>query len=621
MFIIIKVFSFFFLFWSIIPQVYLQSCLTFPSNSSEILNSAVLPDDGTGIDGFQVFDVDGMTYPYTVGSLSGDESFRCGPSANVINCGPAYQCCFTIIQVEVDPSIENNWIVSTYYPTEAEVIQIQISCEQFNAFPVPDCRSAFYIYYYESDTSVSDISNFLPQFSPATLSINQTFNDRLVYATFNKEKGGFYIGFFNNGTCSIINTFQIYYNICPSLTTTEMSSVPETPVPRLSQQPTQANISCPPGSLSRNIAECYSNSNWVLYPCECVAGWRQLSNLSCAACPVNSYKEFVGNERECVTCPSESSTDGNTGSVTCECGAGFYRGEEESVSMECGRSPSAVRNIRVERYSVERAMLRVLWDEPVEVFNRSVSYNLSLYTRESDRDVLAWSGISVDLWYNLSESELEGSREYVLVVTPLNNLVELSGMENSENISFVSTFPLLKNFSLIENNSIFKFDYELKGGVNELSFELNYTSNGGVMMQAAVNGCSQRSEDTYGCRVTVNNFNQSEDFILTLITFSSVETNAFSDVFNLLLIEISTPSNTMTSLPNPTTNTSQPTTNSSICSNTLLQVLPILLKISTFTSFGMFLIVVLLALIMIALLVCTRRNSNTKQEDIAYSRN
>ena len=439
--------------------------------------------------------------------------------SNSNNPGPRYGACPGSPSTVVNRALERNWLLSNYYESEGDTIYFEIQCLTFATFPVPDCRDAFQIFILQSDNPIN-LNNSISQFS----SIESTFlsgSTSIISANISLNKNGFYIGFLNQGMCVHLTSFLFYYNICPS--TSEMYSVPETPVPRLSQQPTQVNIICPLGSLSRNRAECYSNSNWVLYPCECVAGWRQLSNLSCAACPVNSYKEFVGNERECVTCPSESSTDGNTGSVTCECGAGFYRGEGESVSMECGRSPSAVRNISVERYSVERTMLRVLWDEPVEVFNRSVSYNLSLYTRESDRDVLAWSGISVDLWYNLSESELEGSREYVLVVTPLNNLVELSGMENSENISFVSTFPLLKNFSLIGNNSIFEFVYELKGGVNELSFELNYTSNGDVMMQAAVNGCSLVSEDTYGCRVTVNNFDDNIEFVLILNTFSSIE--------------------------------------------------------------------------------------------------
>ena len=67
--------------------------------------------------------------------------------------------------------------------------------------------------------------------------------------------------------------------------------------------------------------------------------------------------------------------------MLCECNEGWYRSEkeeEEGVDMSCGRSPSIVRNLLLER---GRRSTRVSWTEPVDVWDRTVRYNdpLSVY--------------------------------------------------------------------------------------------------------------------------------------------------------------------------------------------------------------------------------------------------
>ena len=90
------------------------------------------------------------------------------------------------------------------------------------------------------------------------------------------------------------------------------------------------------------------------------------------------------------------------------------------------------------------------WTEPVDVWDRTVRYNaMSVYFEMEGRVELEWSISIEDTWYVLSESELGSrSREYLLVVTSLNNLVLLSGVENNVSVRFVSRFPEVVDMSV-----------------------------------------------------------------------------------------------------------------------------------------------------------------------------
>ena len=580
---------------SIIHKVSLQ-CPNIPADSTEILNS-VPYSNMAPIPGFERFDIDAISYNYTYVppgaqmNITAEDTFQYRIAIGSGSCGPIYPCCLlTGFPITPDTTEETNWLVSDHYMTDAQVIQVQILCDAIFGYPVADCRTTSQVYYYESDNAVTIDSAVLSEFSLASNSINQAMNDELIHASFTKAKKGFYIGILNNGYCAQISAVQIFYSICPSLDINQLNSLPETPVPRESEEPTAFNLSCPVGSVSFQQAECYSNGSWRVpesVECVCERGWREVtssssssSNLSCVACPENTYKNVIGNERGCVSCPEMSSTNGMTASVMCGCDDGWYRSEEESVDVLCGRSPSVVRNIRLERgtESVEETRdIRVVWEEPVDVWNRSVSYNVSLYS-----DGLWWSGRRTDnLFYELSESELgESSREYLLEVTPLNTLSVLSGVENNVSVRFVSRFPEVVNGSLRWNasGSLVEWEYnKLEGGVSELSFELNYTSIGGEMRQERVNGCSPVSPAVYRCSVTVTELNESMDILLTLISLSSYEIgDTLSQRFNLVEL-------------------------SSNCEENRIQ-LPLILEVSVFLSFVIFVISILFSSLTLILL-------------------
>ena len=421
-------------------QVYSQSNNN-PSNLRYIFNSLNF-SNANDFPRHQLLDLDNLTYNISYESPFGgtrtvEDTFQCQQTSVLTSGGEttgAYACCFSSgISATVDTSAENNWIVSDYHVTDATVIEVIVMCESVNGYPVPDCRNASKIYFYESDSTLVLNTTILNEFTLVTSSVNTTGNDGMVRASFDKTKKGFYVGIQNNGICTFMRRIQIYYLFCPAVRINQSSSIPNLPVPTPSNEPTFYNLTCSEGSVNLQQAECYSNGSWIIpetIVCQCERG-REMSNQSCVVCPENTYKSDIGNDNECVRCPEMSSTSGSRGSVLCECNEGWYRSEkeeEEGVDMSCGRSPSIVRNLLLER---GRRSTRVSWTEPVDVWDRTVRYNMSVYFEMEGRVELVWSVSIEDTWYVLSESELGSrSREYLLVVTSLNNLVLLSGVEN-----------------------------------------------------------------------------------------------------------------------------------------------------------------------------------------------
>ncbi|KAI6648486.1 Tyrosine-protein kinase receptor TYRO3-like [Oopsacas minuta] len=527
-------------------EVY-PKCISKPNNTRYILDSLLYSNN---IPGFQLLDIDALMYNITytefgtMEQISAMDSFQCR-TATTTSCGPAYACCLSLgVPTTIDMIEENNWIVSDYYITDATIIDVQILCEEILGFDIPDCRNTSEIYFYESDNELTITSVILSQFTLVRNTINTQTNDGIINASFDNTKKGFYIGIVNRGTCTQIVTVQIYYLVCPAMIINQFHSVPDIPVPILSDEPTILDFNCSVGSVSHQQAECYTNGSWKIpesVECVCERGWSQVNNLSCVACPVNTYKPDVGNEGECMSCGEMSNTNGMVGSESCECDAGWYRSEEESVYMLCGRSPSIVRNLGLERVDNGggRVSIVVSWNEPVDVWNRSVSYQLSLYLEREGSVGLSWkSDVIENMTYELSESELEtSSREYLLVVTSLNNLVVLSDVEKSVNVRFVSTFPevLEESLSLNEASSVVEWKYRLEGRVSNLSFELNYTSKGGVLRQVRVNGCSNVTTDVYRCSTGVVDLDTSMSVVITLIPlFPNITNGTLSQSFIIL---------------------------------------------------------------------------------------
>ena len=472
------------------------------------------------IEGWQLFDDDGITYS------NGFDIFDWNQNPQSGLPGPEFVACYggpseTIINY----NLEDNWLITTFYPSDANIIHIQIMCDITPKSDVRNCTELFSIHIFQSNNPVN-VSNNHEQFEQIS---NQTLNSTFVISNFTLSLNGFYIGFRNKGHCVRLSSFRFYYDECPS-----SALLPNIPVPTPSNEPTLSNLICSEGSVSLQQAECYSNGSWIIPEtavCECDRG-REMSNQSCIVCPNNTYKFDIGNDNECMNCPEMSSTNGRRGSVLCECNEGWYRSEDEGVDTMCGKSPSVVRVLRLER---GRESTRVSWTEPVDVWSRSVSYNVSLYLEKEGRVELVWSILTGDTWYVLSESELGStSREYMLVVTSMNNLVMLSGVENNVSVKFVSRFPEVLDMSVRLNDGMLEWKYRLEGRVSNLNFELKYTNSTGVLKEETVSVCVVVSTPVYKCSVPVIELNESLNIVITLLPISPDVTNGtLSQTYNL----------------------------------------------------------------------------------------
>ena len=102
--------------------------VTAPDNSQIILDSRIYhtlnPLRATAITDWTLLDVDMMTYPI-LGTQIGSEW---EVQLSLDDCSPHYASCPPAL-ITVDPDIERNWIVTSYYVTEADNIEIRIDVD------------------------------------------------------------------------------------------------------------------------------------------------------------------------------------------------------------------------------------------------------------------------------------------------------------------------------------------------------------------------------------------------------------------------------------------------------------------------------------------------------------
>ena len=478
-----------------IPSLTQTQCNTeLPDNSIAILDSNTHHTVSGGSTrpvafvGWSIIGVDSIIYPVSAGGSSLDDSLEWQqPSLNTGQCGPVYRSCFqtNLVSIStVDTDKEMNWLVSSYYETEANVVFNSIHCTFFQH--ESDCLKTFQIFYYESDTSVTVTQSLLSQFLLADNTTNQLINDKVVLATFSKSKKGFYIGFLNQIPCARLTEFLFYYYPeCPSIS--DVYSVSAVLPPSPVDEYIRVNVTCVLSFVTRYplllTADCYWNGTWRLPPenvCECPSGsYMSTGNvssiLSCVLCPVDTYNSVAGNAMNCIVCPVRSDTVGLTGGVECVCEDGWYRGEGENVSESCVQSPSVVVNVYVVRRTSGGVIeLTVVWDTPLYSGTREDSellYRVSYYKSVSggnvEEDVLSERQFVL--------SDVSESTEYVIEVTSLNGVSTLSDVYNTVSVTVLSSFPDLESIGYNMTTNILEWSYSLYGN-RKYVFELSYIS-------------------------------------------------------------------------------------------------------------------------------------------------
>ena len=420
-------------------------------------------------------------------------------------CSPQYSLC-PVGAITPVPNAEMNWILTSYYVTEANNIALRIHCSSISPFPI-DCRSAIRAYYYESDENITDVSSLVGQFLP-TQAFNGTDNDGFVYFTFTKSKSGFFVGFLGIDYCAVIDRFLFYYFLCPAVDTYEYS-LNATPAPNSTLEPTLVPVTdnCPMRSQLNTASpgKCYADGSWELptqgLSCECVSGAFE-QNASCSPCPIGSFKQASGNNTMCLSCPANSNTDGSTGAAECVCDVGWFRGEGEAVTESCGQSPSAVRNLQLERSTVGPV---VMWEVPSYLGNRGIellSYRVSYYPTVDTDDILTYYTTATEYSF---DDLLDSSTEYEVIMTSLNPISSLSGVYNSTSLTFLSSFPTL---SLSYSDSYLAWEYTLYA-VNQYVFQISYADidTGDILViNVGTNTCTPLSGYARLCNVFISNF-------------------------------------------------------------------------------------------------------------------
>ena len=234
-------------------------------------------------------------------------------------------------------------------------------------------------------------------------------------------------------------------------------------------------------------------------------------NLSCTNCSINTYKAEPGNTTVCTDCPENSSTNGVTGATTateCVCDVDWFRGVGESVLQSCGRSPSAVRNLRITRGDV----LAAEWDIPSDLGNRNqTSYGVDLLETLSGMTTSVFIISMTE--YNLDT--VSSYTEYTITVTSRNAISSVSNEFYESSLTFLSSFPDVTMSTYIDNYLSWSFTLY---AVSDYQFQLSYTSTqtgSNVSVTLNSSSCVQNT-NTYECRVLILNLNASSGVSLSL---------------------------------------------------------------------------------------------------------
>ena len=509
----------------LLPTCYAQCNTTIPDNSIVILDSNTYHTDTNGV--IQAEDIpgmstigntDGIVYSVMAGGVFFNDTLIWRPPLLTTGvCGPEYVACFQsnlVPFVSVDTE-EMNWLVSSYYETEANAIHIRVTCTASSTSNYEqDCRKTFRIFYYESDTNVAITESLFSQFLPADSYTDQLTDEHVVLAAFTKSKNGFYIGFLNNIPCADLTEILFYYFQCPAVySVSGVYSVSAVLSPSPTDGLVSVNISCAPTLLRRDPlsmpAECHWNGTWTLPQesvCECMAGsYWLLGNISCVPCPANSYREITDAMQTCIQCPSRSNTRGAEGAAECQCETAWFRGEEETTREPCGQSPSTVRNVRIER-GTSPAALTAVWDVPEDLGSRDASE--LRYMVRYHRTVSPWIEYDVELTERELVLNVSESTEYLIVVTSLNGLSSVSDVYNRANLIVLSSFPVISSISFNETSQFLAWSYSLYAE-REYVFELSYISlelNETASVQLSSSEC-ECTEYTCVCSVYARDFN------------------------------------------------------------------------------------------------------------------
>uniref|UniRef100_A0A9L0JRD9 Ephrin type-A receptor 2 n=1 Tax=Equus asinus TaxID=9793 RepID=A0A9L0JRD9_EQUAS len=220
-----------------------------------------------------------------------------------------YSVC-NVVAGDQDNWLRTNWV----YRGEAEriFIELKFTVRDCNSFPggASSCKETFNLYYAESDVDYG--TNFqkrqftkIDTIAPDEITVSSDFEARHVKLNVEERsvgplsRKGFYLAFQDIGACVALLSVRVYYKKCPEL-----------------------------GLAARHPAV---DGRWQpVGPVRIPVG---------RACSPGFFKSEA-SESPCLECPAHT-LPSPEGATSCECEEGYFRAQQDPLSMPCTRPPSA----------------------------------------------------------------------------------------------------------------------------------------------------------------------------------------------------------------------------------------------------------------------------------------
>ncbi|XP_060690847.1 ephrin type-A receptor 4a isoform X2 [Hemiscyllium ocellatum] len=249
---------------------------------------------------------------------------------------------------------QNNWLRTDWVPREGAqrvYIEIKFTLRDCNSLPgvMGTCKETFNLFYFESNNDNEWYISENRYIKIDTIAADESFTqvdigDRVM--KLNTEvrdvgpltKKGFYLAFQDVGACIALVSVRVFYKKCP-LTVHNLAQFPDTITGADTSSLVEVRGSCVNNSEEKDEPKMYcgADGEWLvpIGNCLCNTGYEE-QNGECQACKVGYYKA-LSTDPSCSKCPPHSSST-QEASTSCTCERGYFRAENDPLSMPCTRS-------------------------------------------------------------------------------------------------------------------------------------------------------------------------------------------------------------------------------------------------------------------------------------------
>lgn len=256
---------------------------------------------------------------------------------------------------------QNNWLRTDWIPCEGAqrvYIEIKFTLRDCNSLPgvMGTCKETFNLFYFESNNDKEWYISENRYIKIDTIAADESFTqgdigDRVM--KLNTEvrdvgpltKKGFYLAFQDVGACIALVSVRIFYKKCP-LTVHNLAQFPDTITGADTSSLVEVRGSCVNNSEEKDEPKMYcgADGEWLvpIGNCLCNTGYEEQSG-ECQACIVGYYKA-LSTDPSCTKCPPHSFST-REASAYCICEEGYFRAENDPLSMPCTKPPSAPLNL------------------------------------------------------------------------------------------------------------------------------------------------------------------------------------------------------------------------------------------------------------------------------------